>query len=699
LHSWRERKGAIKLAFGGHGLRLEMFEKGGHAGMSFRYRGPDTRNRVIVVPQNAMLRAAKAGTKGNGLKEEAFYFGQSSKCQNLGAHKPNMVRTVKVVNYGATRYNWPGFGRRDHFAVRWTGSLILRRSGAYRFYLISDDGSRFFMGNSLLVSNDGLHGMRKREGQRRYKAGRYPVRLEMFERGGGAGMIFRYKGPDTGNRVILVPASALKTTVGSSGISGIVEKVFYFRQGGHCQSLAGRKPNMQRIVRMVNYGGTSRMWPGFTRSDMFAVRWTGVIIVTRPGSYKWSLISDDGSRLWIDGSSTVNNDGLHGMRNVQSYQRVRKGPRKMRLEMFERHGHAGIIFRYQGPDTGNKMVSVQALKTHTTKNTGMIEQVFYFTQGSRCQNLNSRLPNMARSVRFVNYPNTGRRWSGFARSDHFAVRWSGSLNIKKTGHYKFSLVSDDGSKLFVNGAFVVNNDGLHGWRSREGTKYLAQGQHPLLIEFFERGGHAGISFRYKGADTRNNMVVVPQNVLVKVGLSGTHGLREAQFYFNQGKNCPDLSRRKPNIQRIVKSVNYPKSAGRWTGFARADHFAVRWTGSLLLQQGGTYRFSLISDDGSKLWVDHTIIVNNDGLHAWRNKEAQKNYGSGPHAIRIEMFEKGGHAGIMFRYKGSDTGNRMIAVPPRTLRRMSAASGLRESVFYFGQRGRCSNLNVERVCTW
>ena len=93
-----------------------------------------------------------------------------------------------------------------------------------------------------------------------------------------------------------MPASALKTTVDSSGISGIAEKVFYFRQGGHCQSLAGGKPNMQRIVRMVNSGGSNRMCPGFSRSDMFAVRWTGVIIVTRPGSYKWSLIFDDGSR-------------------------------------------------------------------------------------------------------------------------------------------------------------------------------------------------------------------------------------------------------------------------------------------------------------------------------------------------------------------------------------------------------------------
>jgi hypothetical protein len=33
-------------------VRLEMFERGGHAGMLFRYRGPDTGNRWRVVRAN-----------------------------------------------------------------------------------------------------------------------------------------------------------------------------------------------------------------------------------------------------------------------------------------------------------------------------------------------------------------------------------------------------------------------------------------------------------------------------------------------------------------------------------------------------------------------------------------------------------------------------------------------------------------------
>jgi hypothetical protein len=82
---------------------------------------------------------------------------------------------------------------------------------------------------------------------------------------------------------------------------------------------------------------------------------------------------------------------------------------------------------------------------------------------------------MARRIKVVNYRNTGRKWRGFGRSNHFAVRWMGALTIRRTGHYRFSIISDDGSKLWVDNRYTVNNDGLHGWRNREAVKHLRAG--------------------------------------------------------------------------------------------------------------------------------------------------------------------------------------------------------------------------------
>ena len=77
------------------------------------------------------------------------------------------------------------------------------------------------------------------------------------------------------------------------------------------------------------------------------------------------------------------------------------------------------------------------------------------------------------------------------------------MNIKTAGNYRFFASSDDGSKVFVDGATVVNNNGLHGLRRKEGTRRLASGPRRLVVTMFERGGHAGMYFGFKGPDTRN----------------------------------------------------------------------------------------------------------------------------------------------------------------------------------------------------
>ena len=153
---------------------------------------------------------------------------------------------------------------------------------------------------------------------------------------------------------------------------------------------------------MVNYRNTNRNWSGFRRRDNFAVRWTGRMRVFRSGHYRLSIYSDDGSKLWMDNRYTINNDGLHGWRNREANRYLRAGWRLVRLEMFERGGHAGMLFRYHGPDTGNRWAVVRAggrrVRNYpiTYRHGLFMENAFYFGQGGRCQNLNGRRPTHAR---------------------------------------------------------------------------------------------------------------------------------------------------------------------------------------------------------------------------------------------------------------------------------------------------------------
>ncbi|MEO1371713.1 MAG: nucleotide pyrophosphatase, partial [Planctomycetota bacterium] len=64
--------------------------------------------------------------------------------------------------------------------------------------------------------------------------------------------------------------------------------------------------------------------------------------------------------------------------------------------------------------------------------------------------------------------------------------------------------------LLVDGVQIVDNDGLHGMQERSGTIQVDQiGPRGVRVEFFERGGGAGIIVRWEGPGTGKS--VVPNN--------------------------------------------------------------------------------------------------------------------------------------------------------------------------------------------
>jgi hypothetical protein len=80
----------------------------------------------------------------------------------------------------------------------------------------------------------------------------------------------------------------------------------------------------------------------------------------------------------------------------------------------------------------------------------------------------------------------------------FSIRYSGFIQIDTPGTYTFFTTSDDGSKLFINGTEVVDNDGLHGSQERSGTISLTAGLHDITVLFFENSGGETLTVQYQG---------------------------------------------------------------------------------------------------------------------------------------------------------------------------------------------------------
>ncbi|MGR6916245.1 PA14 domain-containing protein [[Actinomadura] parvosata] len=115
-------------------------------------------------------------------------------------------------------------------------------------------------------------------------------------------------------------------------------------------------------------------------------------------------------------------------------------------------------------------------------------------------------------------------------------------------------------------------------------------------------------------------------VIQEQGLSAT--------YFDN----PDLTA--PKLTRVDPGVNFDWGSGTPDPAIAPDTFSVRWTGKVIADRAETYTFITTSDDGVRLWVDGTLVVDAWTDHSKRDDSGQIALTAGPHDIRMEFYDNG-----------------------------------------------------------
>jgi hypothetical protein len=121
------------------------------------------------------------------------------------------------------------------------------------------------------------------------------------------------------------------------------------------------------------------------------------------------------------------------------------------------------------------------------------------------------------------------------------------------------------------------------------------------------------------------------------------GLRGLVYHIKRNRTeLPDFEKLKPAGPPIyTSSLNLPPQ-NFLEGFPgvtkRNEWFAIDYTGKFWIADPGTYRFSLLSDDGSKLYIDDQIIIDNGGVHAPLEKIGMADLEGGLHRMRLSYFQ-------------------------------------------------------------
>jgi predicted alpha/beta superfamily hydrolase len=82
------------------------------------------------------------------------------------------------------------------------------------------------------------------------------------------------------------------------------------------------------------------------------------------------------------------------------------------------------------------------------------------------------------------------------RKDNFGLVLEGEINIVEEGYYVFGLSSDDGSRLYLDGQLLIDNDGLHGPELKSFIIPLKRGYYPVRLEYFQKDGGRQLTLLY-----------------------------------------------------------------------------------------------------------------------------------------------------------------------------------------------------------
>lgn len=101
--------------------------------------------------------------------------------------------------------------RTQDVAVLFKGNLRIDKTASYSFRTVSDDGSRLFIDDQMVVNNWGFHGAEPKDGEVYLTAGDHPFELHYFQGGGGGAVSFQWFDKQTG-RFEVVPEDMMFVT-------------------------------------------------------------------------------------------------------------------------------------------------------------------------------------------------------------------------------------------------------------------------------------------------------------------------------------------------------------------------------------------------------------------------------------------------------------------------------------------------------
>jgi hypothetical protein len=362
-------------------------------------------------------------------------------------------------------------------------------------------------------------------------------------------------------------------------------------------------PAFRRDDEQISFNwGSEAPAPGLPADD-FSVRWTRTLEF-RQGYYRFDVQADDGVRLWVAGNLVIDawRDG-NARHAVEVY--VPSGSHEVILHYYERAGLAEVGLTWALTVPGPPRTATPTPEPVITHWRGA-----YYNNPSFLGD-----PVLVRNDTAIDFGWGTGNPDARVPADRFSVRWTRQVWFAE-GPYRFFARVDDGVRVRVDDAWVINDWRSASVRNLEGWVWLSEGTHSLRVDYYEDTVDAEIRVGWERIERFDQW--------------------RGEYYSNRYLVGT------PTLMRDDAVLDWNWGSGSPAPNLPADNFSARWTRTVALS-AGRYRFSALADDGLRVYVNGVLIIN-----AWHDADAriythEVALDAGWHTLIVEYYEHTGDA--------------------------------------------------------